>query len=169
VVQQDNFVLSFFKPQTEMRCLWLATVLSLSGFLELASAIIDNTTSMSRPCCSCSWPYSIRIAVDDDQSDGLNTIIIYQPEDAWQQGRIGGCDSCPPPSITGLASMNTFHGSLFVRLSNLPEALSLRDNRTQKTKQASPKTSRLQLCFFSVSELLKKYNSVYQSSSKAAL
>ncbi|KAJ7789480.1 hypothetical protein B0H14DRAFT_242924 [Mycena olivaceomarginata] len=112
-----------------MRCLWLATVLSLSGFLELASAIIVNA-SMSRPCCSCSWPYSIRIAVDDDQPGGLNTTsIIYQPQGAWQQG-IGGCDGCPPP---GLASMNTFHGSLF----------------NPKTKQASPKTSRLQLCFFS--------------------
>ncbi|KAJ7356700.1 hypothetical protein DFH08DRAFT_463335 [Mycena albidolilacea] len=76
-----------------MRCLWLATVLSLSGFLELASAIIVSTM------------------VDDNQPDGFN--ITYHPEGAWQQGGIGGCDGCPPPPITGLASMNTFHGSLF--------------------------------------------------------
>ncbi|KAF7367412.1 hypothetical protein MSAN_00803800 [Mycena sanguinolenta] len=75
-----------------MRCLWLATVLSL---FQLASAAIVNITV-------------------DDQNGGPNGIeISYQPPNSWVQGAIGGCNDCPTPAITNLAYMNTFHGSLF--------------------------------------------------------
>ncbi|KAJ6519251.1 hypothetical protein C8R45DRAFT_16036 [Mycena sanguinolenta] len=75
-----------------MRCLWLATVLSL---FQLALAVIVNITV-------------------DDQNGGPEGIkISYQPPNSWVQGAIGGCTDCPAPAISNLAYMKTFHGSLF--------------------------------------------------------
>ncbi|KAK7064755.1 hypothetical protein R3P38DRAFT_2826243 [Favolaschia claudopus] len=87
-----------------MRCLWLPTFLSL---FHLASAILVNTT------------------VDDTNGGPSGSQIIYQPDNDWLQSAIGGCDNCSILPIRDIASMNTFHGSLFVQTNKFPPSVTL--------------------------------------------
>ncbi|KAK7064799.1 hypothetical protein R3P38DRAFT_3165811 [Favolaschia claudopus] len=88
---RDGHLLCFvLKTSTDMRCLWLPTFLSL---FHLASAVLVNTT------------------VDDTNGGPGSSHIIYQPDNGWLQGEIGGCDNCSFLPVRDIALMNTFHES----------------------------------------------------------
>ncbi|KAJ7785648.1 hypothetical protein B0H16DRAFT_1753427 [Mycena metata] len=77
-----------------MRGLWLAT-LSLLQLGQYAAAVLVNTT------------------VDDLNPGPQGNSIVYFPAGAWVSGAVGGCTGCNPLALSGIAYMNTFHGSLF--------------------------------------------------------
>ncbi|KAJ6573936.1 hypothetical protein DFH09DRAFT_383691 [Mycena vulgaris] len=74
-----------------MRCLWLATVLSL---FQLASA-------------------ARTVVIDDANGDPTNgNTVLYEPPTSWMNGAIGKCSGCTGPSPQ-IAYMNTWHGAAF--------------------------------------------------------
>ncbi|KAJ7785685.1 hypothetical protein B0H16DRAFT_1875837 [Mycena metata] len=78
-----------------MRGLCPAFVFSLLQLLQHAAAGLVNTT------------------VDDLNSGPRGNSIVYFPAGAWVSGAVGGCTGCDPLVLSGIAYMNTFHGSLF--------------------------------------------------------
>ncbi|KAJ7037471.1 hypothetical protein C8F04DRAFT_1092574 [Mycena alexandri] len=77
-----------------MRGLWLAT-LSLLQLGQYAAAVLVNTT------------------VDDLNPGPQGNSVVYFPAGAWVSGAVGGCTDCDPLALSGIAYMDTFHGSLF--------------------------------------------------------
>ncbi|KAJ7151653.1 hypothetical protein C8R46DRAFT_1197971 [Mycena filopes] len=96
-----------------MRGLW--PVLSL---LQLVAATLVNVTV-------------------DDLNGGSTGIISYFPDGAWISGSVGGCSDCRPLAISGIAYMDSFHGSLF--------------NQKSKGNQMNPPTATLTFSGTSVS------------------
>ncbi|KAJ7037475.1 hypothetical protein C8F04DRAFT_1092591 [Mycena alexandri] len=78
-----------------MRGLCPALVFSLVQLLQHATAVLVNAT------------------VDDLNPGPQGHSIVYFPAGAWVSGAVGGCTGCVPLALSGIASMNTFHGSLF--------------------------------------------------------